>query len=242
MTAPTTGRFDAVRASLLDRSLCPACGAPLSGPRCLWCGVPLDGPAAQAVLRLSVAAAEAIAHREVALRALYAERDARFSRPSSPVATSDEARIPGSPLRPSPSAAGRVAARPRGGVRPSPRGPRTGAATWGPPPQQRRTAGAPRWRVQSVLQALGAGLLSAAGIVFLVFSWGVLNLQARAAIVALGTVVVFGAAQVLARRGLTQGAEAVGAVAAVLLLLDAWALRSTGIVGSGAAGVYASVA
>ncbi|OZB48026.1 MAG: hypothetical protein B7X40_08080, partial [Cellulomonas sp. 14-74-6] len=96
--------------------------------------------------------------------------------------------------------------------------------------------------MQSVLQALGAGLLSAAGIVFLVFSWGVLNLQARAAIVAFGTVVVFGAAQLLARRGLKQGAEAVGAVAAVLLLLDAWALRSTGMVGSGAPGAYASAA
>lgn len=242
MTAPTTGRFDALRASLLDRSLCPACGAPLSGPRCLWCGVPLDGPAAQAVLRLSVAAAEAIANREVGVRALYAERDARFSQPSGPAATPVEAGTPRSPLRPPPSSAGRVAAPSSGAAHPAPGPRRPGAPTWGPLSHERRTASTPRWRVQSVLQALGAGLLSAAGIVFLVFSWGVLNLQARAAIVALGTVVVFGAAQVLARRGLQQGAEAVGAVAAVLLLLDAWALRTTGIVGSGAPGVYASVA
>ncbi|WP_378102330.1 SCO7613 C-terminal domain-containing membrane protein [Cellulomonas sp. T2.31MG-18] len=241
MTAPTTGRFDALRASLLDRSLCPACGAPLSGPRCLWCGVPLDGPAAQAVLRLSVTAAEAIANREVGVRALYAERDARFSQQSRGAAPPVEAGTPRSPLRPPPSSAGRVAA-PSVAARRAPRAQRAGAPTWGPPPRERRTASTPRWRVQSVLQALGAGLLSAAGIVFLVFSWGVLNLQARAAIVALGTVVVFGAAQVLARRGLKQGAEAVGAVAAVLLLLDAWALRTTGIVGSGAPGVYASVA
>lgn len=241
MTAPTTGRFDAVRASLLDRSLCPACGAPLSGPRCLWCGVPLDGPAAQAVLRLSVAAAEAIADREVGVRALYAERDARFSQPSMPSATPVGAGTPRSPLRPPPSSAGRVAAPSGGAGRPAPGVPRP-APTWGPPLHERRTASTPGWRVQSVLQALGAGLLSAAGIVFLVFSWGVLSLQARAAIVALGTVVVFGVAHVLARRGLRQGAEAVGAVAAVLLLLDAWALRSTGIIGSGAPGVYASVA
>ncbi|WP_263730397.1 SCO7613 C-terminal domain-containing membrane protein [Cellulomonas sp. SG140] len=241
MTAPTTGRFDAVRASLLDRSLCPACGAPLSGPRCLWCGVPLDGPAAQTVLRLSVAAAEAIANREVGVRDLYAERDARFRQPSGLTAASGPAGTSRSPLRPPPPSARRVAPPTAGIAHPAPGAPRP-APTWGPPPHERRTASTPRWRVQSVLQALGAGLLSSAGIVFLVFSWGVLNLQARAAIVALGTVVVFGTAQVLARRGLKQGAEAVGAVAAVLLLLDAWALRSTGIVESGAPGVYASVA
>lgn len=231
MTAPTTGRFEAVRASLLDRSLCPACGAPLTGPRCMWCGVPLDGPAAQAVLRLSVAAADALTNREVALRALYQERDARLPRTTSdaahPAPTSGAARVrpPGSPT-----------------PRTAPPSARPGTTSRAPLPQDRRPPARPRWRVQSVLQALGAGLLSAAGIVFLVFSWGVLNLELRAAVIALGTVVVFVAAQVLARRGLRQGAEAVGAVAAVLLLLDAWALRRTGVVGSGTPGVYASTA
>ena len=233
MTA-TTGRFEHLRAALLDRSLCPACGAPLRGPRCLWCGVPLDGPAARTVLQLSVAAADALARREEGLRELYAERDARFAAATSAhggrVGTTTHVVGAADGIRPAPSPAGTVPVDPLA-VHVA------AGSRRGPEP----TATGPRWRVQTVLQALGAGLLSAAGIVFLLFSWDVLNLEVRATVVALGTVVVFALAGLLARRGLRQGAEAVGAVAAVLLLLDAWALRRTGVVGLGRPEVYASV-
>ncbi|MFS0706503.1 hypothetical protein AB6N23_18515, partial [Cellulomonas sp. 179-A 9B4 NHS] len=97
--------------------------------------------------------------------------------------------------------------------------------------------------MQTVLQVVGAALLVAASITFLVFAWDVLTLGARAAVVGAGTLVVFVLATVLRRRGLPQGAEAVGALAAALLLLDAWALRATGVVvaGDGAAQATTSV-
>lgn len=236
MTAQPAGRFDPLRTALLDRSACPACGAPLTGPRCLWCGVPLDGPAAEQVLGLSVEAADALVRREAGVRQLYAERDARFV--AGPTLTTAQrtaaARAAVPTAAPGPYQAPRPAPRRPPVVRTANRRPA--------PPGGNRAATRHRWRVQAVLQSLGAGLLSAAGIVFLVFSWDVLDLALRAAIVALGTVLVFGLSGGLARRGLRQGAEAVGAVAAVLLVLDAWALRRTGVVELGEPEVYASVA
>ncbi len=98
------------------------------------------------------------------------------------------------------------------------------------------------WSVQTVLQVLGAGLLATASIVFLVFSWGLLSLAARAAAVAAGTLVVLGLASWLRRRRLTQSAEAVGALGAVLVGLDAWAVHATGLVGSVDGVDYAAVA
>ena len=87
--------------------------------------------------------------------------------------------------------------------------------------------------VQSLLVGLGALLLAVASVVFLAFSWDRLGITGRSVVVATLTVTVLGAA-VLARRarmGLT--AEAVGALGAVLLLLDAVAVRVTGLAGEG---------
>jgi hypothetical protein len=89
---------------------------------------------------------------------------------------------------------------------------------------------------------LGASLLAAASIVFLLFSWGWIPLAGRAVAIAAGTVVVFGLASRLRRSGLTSSAEAVGGLAAVLLLLDAWAVPATGLLRLTEPAVYAAVA
>ena len=81
------------------------------------------------------------------------------------------------------------------------------------------------WRVQTVLQVLGVALLATASIVFLVFSWNILSVAARGAVIGLGTVVVLVLAAWLLRRGLGQSAQAVGVLGAVLTVLDAWAVQ-----------------
>ena len=87
------------------------------------------------------------------------------------------------------------------------------------------------WRVQTVLQVLGVALLATASLVFLVFSWNVLSVAGRGAVIALGTVVVLSLAVWLLRRGLDQSAQAVGVLGAVLTVLDAWAIYAAGLAG-----------
>jgi hypothetical protein len=85
--------------------------------------------------------------------------------------------------------------------------------------------------VQGFLVGLGALLLSVAAVVFLVFTWDRLSLGARALVIAsiTGTAMV-GAAWLRPR--LAETAEAVGGLAVVLVLADAWAVRATGLFGA----------
>ncbi|WP_066588022.1 SCO7613 C-terminal domain-containing membrane protein [Cellulomonas timonensis] len=93
-----------------------------------------------------------------------------------------------------------------------------------------------------MLQVLGALLLAAACVVFLLFSWGWLGLVGRAAVIGIGTVVVFVAASGLRRARLGSSAEAVGGIGTVMLLLDAWAVHATGLISPSSGAVYAAVA
>lgn len=85
--------------------------------------------------------------------------------------------------------------------------------------------------MHDLLLGLGAFLLAVAAIGFLVFSWSVLNLTGRAVIIAGCTVTVLAVAGWLRPR-LGETAEAVGALGAVLVVGDAWAVRSTGLLGA----------
>lgn len=165
-----------------------------------------------------------------------------WAAPAGPAAPRPTGAVPAGavPTGAVPTGAVPAGAVPVGAASPVPAGAGPAAMRHGAPP-----VGRPRapWRVQTVLQVVGAALLVAASATFLLFAWDVLTLGARAAVVGAGTLVVFALATVLRRRGLPQGAEAVGALAAALLLLDAWALRATGVVvvGDGAGQATASV-
>lgn len=76
--------------------------------------------------------------------------------------------------------------------------------------------------VQSVLAVAGAGLFAVAAIVFTFFNPDLTDLGTRSAIIAATSAVFLGGAWLLARRGLTFSAEAVGALGAVFLALDVW--------------------
>jgi hypothetical protein len=100
-------------------------------------------------------------------------------------------------------------------------------ATWGAAPAPRHET-SPQ-QVQNTLLTLGAILLAGAGIVFTAVTYRHLGVAGRAAVLLLLTAVAGWAPTVLLRRGLTASAESVAAVAVVLALLDAYALRRAGV-------------
>ncbi|GAA5073004.1 hypothetical protein HNP84_009287 [Thermocatellispora tengchongensis] len=77
---------------------------------------------------------------------------------------------------------------------------------------------------QNVLLAIGGVLLTVAAIVFTAVSWGRLGIGGRAAVLAGFTALALAVPVALLRRGLRATAETVAGLAAVLLLLDAYAL------------------
>lgn len=78
--------------------------------------------------------------------------------------------------------------------------------------------------VQNVLLALGGVLLTIAAIAFTLVSWGYMGIGGRAAVLAVVTSAALVTPMALLRRGLRSTAEAVAALALVLLVLDTYAL------------------
>ncbi|MFD3520736.1 SCO7613 C-terminal domain-containing membrane protein [Streptomyces sp. NPDC058653] len=78
--------------------------------------------------------------------------------------------------------------------------------------------------VQNALLALGGVLLTVAAIAFTVVSWGAMGIGGRSLVLGTVTVAALGAPVLLLRRSLVSTAEAVGALALVLTVLDAYAL------------------
>ncbi|MGW2085397.1 SCO7613 C-terminal domain-containing membrane protein [Streptomyces sp. NPDC001880] len=110
------------------------------------------------------------------------------------------------------------------------------AAPFGPPAGQ---AG-PR-SAQNVLLTLGGLLLTVAAIAFTLVSWGHMGISGRSAVLAVVTLAALAAPAVLLRRGLCATAESIGALASVLMILDAYALHRVAVPEAGGAG-FAAVA
>ncbi|HEY5554435.1 MAG TPA: hypothetical protein VIK43_05855, partial [Cellulomonas sp.] len=234
-TPPATP-YAVVRRLLTDAARCPGCTAALTRSRCDACGLDLSGAPGQQLWDLSRRAADALSQREVHLQAMRVQRTAREDTLRPAYAASQVAYAASQALAP-----GRRIDEPAHAVV---SGSLLAVA------HRRATAPAslvpravrPHWRVQTVLQVLGASLLAAASIVFLVFSWGWIGLTGRAVTVAVGTVVVFVLADRLRRAALRSSAEAIGALGTVMLLLDAWAVAATGLVAVTEPSVYAAAA
>ncbi|MFB6874159.1 SCO7613 C-terminal domain-containing membrane protein [Streptomyces sp. NPDC056323] len=95
---------------------------------------------------------------------------------------------------------------------------------FGPPAPQ---AG-PR-SAQNVLLTLGGLLLTIAAIAFTLVSWGHMGIAGRSAVLAVVTLAALAAPAVLLRRGLSATAESLGALASVLMILDAYALHRVAV-------------
>ncbi len=103
--------------------------------------------------------------------------------------------------------------------------------------------GGPEWswpRIQNVLLGLGALLLAAAGVIFVVVSWQRGGVAGRAVTMATASVLAVAGCAAARRRGMSATAEALGAVAVVLAVLDGYALRrgNVGGLADGSAATY----
>jgi hypothetical protein len=114
-------------------------------------------------------------------------------------------------------------------------------ATWTPPAPAVRKESSPQ-QVQNTLLGLGALLLALAGVVFAAVTYRYLGTAGRAAILLTLTAIAAAAPVRLAARALTASAEAVTAVALVLGVTDAWALRRAGLGDSLHVQTYSAVA
>lgn len=97
-------------------------------------------------------------------------------------------------------------------------------------------------QVQNTLLGLGALLLAVAGIVFAAVTYRRLGVTGRALVLLAVTAAATAAPFALRRRSLSSSAEAVGAVAVTLGLVDAWALRRAGLGGDTDVRTYWAVA
>lgn len=96
------------------------------------------------------------------------------------------------------------------------------------PPAAVRTGGA-----QNALLTLGGLLLTVAAIAFTLVSWGQMGISGRTAVLATVTLAALAAPAALLRRGLSSTAEALAALASVLMVLDAFALHELAAPGTG---------
>ncbi|MCC2308173.1 SCO7613 C-terminal domain-containing membrane protein [Cellulomonas chengniuliangii] len=243
--------IEVARGALANATACPSCGAWLTTGTCDACGLDLTGPAGRRLWDLSQEAIGALDRRAEHLDEMRAEQHRRRAARAAQLAPASAAAVasPAAWATPSlPAPLPSVVA-----TAPSPTPPPPSSSS-GPPMPVRPTSSHPAtpplapaparaaWRVQTVLQVLGALLIAAACVVFLLFSWGWLGLVGRAAVIGVGTVVVFVAASALRRARLGSSAEAVGGIGTVMLLLDAWAVHATGLVAPSSGALYAGAA
>ncbi|MFC8534276.1 SCO7613 C-terminal domain-containing membrane protein [Streptomyces sp. NPDC057249] len=114
---------------------------------------------------------------------------------------------------------------------PAPWGPPQGpVAPWGPGPGGFGPARpASKRSVQNVLLVLGGLLLAVAALAFTLVSWGDMGIGGRSAVLAAVTAGALAAPWTLLRRGLAATAEALAAVASVLMVLDAYAVYAVAL-------------
>ncbi|MGW0365957.1 SCO7613 C-terminal domain-containing membrane protein [Streptomyces sp. NPDC002990] len=115
-----------------------------------------------------------------------------------------------------------------------------GRAAAGVPPRPVKDASAPS--AQNVLLVLGAVLLAVAALAFTLVSWGSLGIAGRSVVLAVVTAAALAAPAALLRRGLRSTAESVAAVGLLLTVLDAYALRVTGMPDADGLGYVAGAA
>lgn len=120
----------------------------------------------------------------------------------------------------------------------------TGPAPWGPPQGSVAPWGpggfgparpASKRSVQNVLLVLGGLLLAVAALAFTLVSWGDLGIGGRSAVLTAVTAGALAAPATLLRRGLAATAEALVAVASVLMVLDAYAVYAVALPDAGGA-------
>ena len=202
-------RFPASLAQLVDTTRCPSCFEPLATTTCSRCGLDLTDAAAGELADVSRRAGELLCERERIIAGMRARQE-RVAAASAPVAADSPVSVAVATSVPVPLPAAAA----------------TAPATTGPAAEPRRRLGP-----QVVLLLVGAALLAVAAVFFLVYAFVTFGIVWRSTIIAGVTVAAFVGAALLNRRSLRASSEAVAAVAVVLVCLDAYAARATGLLG-----------
>ncbi|MEC5151547.1 SCO7613 C-terminal domain-containing membrane protein [Cryobacterium sp. GrIS_2_6] len=245
---------------LIDTTLCPACQTPLAPYGCPSCGLDLRHPVAAELLAVSTDAAKLL-DRRVALigRLRFDAARARAAAQQVQHTPTRPAPAPPLPWLPQPPATAPLAVpiaawastapsvpvpSAHGTPTPSPSAPALSTPPHQSPPLAAPPKAAPaprdpslppkRSSVQILLLVVGITLVSVAAIFFLTVAWIFAGLLVRSLIVGAFTAGALVTAAVLRRRGLGVTAEGIGALAVVLVLLDAWSLRQNDLFGLGA--------
>jgi len=200
--------------TLTDRSLCPACFAPVPPLVCQSCGLDLNHPAAGELRGALELASSALDRRVEVVGRMRFETDER----AAALAAAARAAV----RAPSPATA--VGAAPAC-VAPAPAdvAPKNPAA----PSPQRRVS-----NVQLILLIVGVSALSVGAIFFLVYAFINYGVYWRSALIAVITAAAIVGASMLRRRGLRTTAEGIACFAIVLVYLDAFAIRANGFFGA----------
>ncbi|MFB8090013.1 SCO7613 C-terminal domain-containing membrane protein [Streptomyces sp. NPDC055992] len=119
----------------------------------------------------------------------------------------------------------------------APRGQGQAAGVFGPP-----VPPAPARGAQNVLLVLGGLLLTVAALAFTLVSWGDMGIGGRSAVLTAVTAGALVAPATLLRRGLSATAEALAALASVLMVLDAYAVHEVAMPDADGAGYTGTAA
>lgn len=211
--------------ALTDPSICPSCSAKLGSARCAQCGIRLDGTLAARLWKVSNDVAALVSERRAIIDTL--RREAREWRAAPPALSAAPAAVVAAmpqraPAVPAP-ATGPASTVPAPATAAAPSAASRAASVFPVVSEQARPETTPR-TVQEILLGLGALLLSVAGLVFVAVSWGSMGIGGRSAIMGAITAAVVAGAAVAHRRELRSTAEALGVLAVVFMLVDAYGL------------------
>lgn len=222
-------------ADLLNRQLCPACFAALTGVVCGNCHLDLRDPRAHELLAASASAAGQLYRRAALIAEIRRESAARARQTAElaaeATAAADSAQgvhavrtAPSPAVQQAPVAIAAVAV---ARTIPASQTASSASAVQPPPPGRGRSS------VQILLLSLGVALVAVALIFFLIVAFFIADTTSRAVIIAFVTALVFATVSVLVRFRLTATAQGVAVLAALLVYLDLWGVQATNLLGAG---------
>lgn len=236
--------FPRAVAELADRAKCPSCFTVIEASPCAVCGLDLQHPL---TVRLGEVSSEAARLLDTRVRIMRSIRE-QTARAAQQKAADDAEAMAAERSAPAQAAATSAPTLVASDLEraadvvhaPAPHAPANGVPPTVPAAPSRMPADAApresrRPSAQVLLLGVGVTLLAIAAIFFTIYAFVTFGLLVRALIIGAVTVGAVAGATLLRRRRLVGTAEAVAALAVILILLDVWAVRANALLGLDAA-------
>jgi hypothetical protein len=224
---------------LTNTSICPACLSPLTSRVCTVCTLDLNHPAAAELFQTSTDAATALRRRLALIGRIRFETAQLIEQQAAArgaQATASASSVAASSVAAAPRVSAAVATPPVAPAVIPPVAPAPSGSGVAPLATPTTAPGAPRRSsVQLVMLVVGVSLLSIAAIFFLVFAFITYGLLVRSLIIGGITIAAIVTASLLRSRRLHSTAEGIAVFAAILVYLDAFAVRANDLAGLGSA-------